>query len=503
MAYTPTDSNLIEFNSNPLGLAGTGGVTSAAISNIYDRPRPEFMAAVERHAHTRNFSTYLHAYGWGRGKALPTTGHYEIPFDDSLVNFGAVIAAAGGAGANQTMALSASSMFDVSQTIGGVAARASYVQEGDILENAARQQFFVVQKLTASPNNLVHQVVIRPLLSTVNAATAVLANSKCWVVDNRNVEGGGLPKARPMRVMKYTNTFGITKVAFNITGSELTNQINFSVGGAPNTTYHFLSAKTMSDFERSRGNLLLFGQQLNNITMLGASSGTDLALTTTEGFVPFATTYGTSDQYTDGSYTVAELDAVGTIANNQRATDSGIMCVWHGYNFKLNVENAFQTLLVGNLAPFVDRLSGGAYSQSLGVQDDATTSTQDKGYFFGLQGVRKGGYTYMFHMLDEFSAFESAGNSAFGYKTMAIFSPDGEATDKLTGEMTKYLGYEWKDDGRGYSRNAVISEFAGAGVGGNTRFGQAVNSEDSMTKSLVAEIAGHFACANRLIVQNV
>jgi hypothetical protein len=503
MAYTPAVANGLnpEFGlANPTNTPG-GGISQQFVSTIYDRPRFEMMDAFNRHVGYVGFATYAKTYGWAQGTSNPTVGHYEVPATDNIVNFAAVISAGASAGVAATMALAAGSMFNGTLTVGGVATHQSYAQIGDIIELAGRKQVYVTNKLQTGAQATNHQLVLVPAVATDVMATICPANSKGFVVSNLSGEGTGLPFARPNRIIKYTNQFSIIKVAATISGTELTNTVNFRVNGGDNTAYAFIKTEELKRFEQQRSNNLLFGNTVNNVTVLSAGLGHDVAVTQTEGLLPFAYASAMTDQYTGGSYTTADIDAMSTLIVNQRGSSSKRYCGWVGYDFFLGFENSFQALLVNNLDVFTSMTNAKGNEKT--ELDTMLKASSDVSYLAGIQSVKKGGITYVLHNLPELSNVNGAGNTAFAYRGIALFTPDGETINKQTGKPKPNIGYEYKAL-NGYSREVVLGNFAGAGVGGdNTPFGKAVGPNDVNTMFLVTEAAGHFACANSMVLQTL
>jgi hypothetical protein len=498
MGYTPT----LGTRPEDLGVnqfSPTGGAGSQTEYNtVYDRPIPEMTTVFTRHVGYFGFSTMLKSMGFSRGKATPTTGHYEQPWQEDLFTVNAIITAAAGAGNDIVVEITAGSMYDTSQTVNGVATQTSYPIVTDVIECYDGVQARITAKNTAVTP---HRFTLTPLKAADNLDTSVLVAEPYHIVTNLHGEGTGLPATRAPRVIKWDNTFGIVKSAFKSSGTEWTNLVYFEpTPGATDSVNVMVEKNTLYHFERGRDGLLLFGQQADNITEFASELGVDVAISGSEGFVPFAKTNGTIDTYTLGSYGLADLDSAGNILEDERATQSNDLMCWDGTDITTETENAFQQVLVNNLVPFVNKMIPG-YAQYSAEQFASKDEAIDWQLNLGFTAARKRGFNFIFKKLPVFSDIRRAGAAGYKYKNTRIICPLDSVTNRATNEDTPMVGYEYKSL-NGYSREMVLGELAGVGVANTGRFPwQAVNQYDVHQMGLVCEIAGHWACGNKIVYQ--
>lgn len=478
------------------------GTVSSQEENIYDRPIAEQTHVFARHAGYVGWAHMLRAMGTVSGHNLPTNGHYEEPWKDDLLTLGAVITPSGGAGTTAVYELTAASMYNTSVTVGGASRQASYVLPNDIVEFADGAQARVESKdVSVTP----HRVTLKPILAATNLATSAALNTGYHLVTNLFGEGSGAPGTRQPRYVKYQNTFGIVKSAWGQTGSERTNVVYQEVlPGKNGGIYWRLSADAYRTQEKAIDGLLLFGQQADNLVDLDANGlNVDVNVTGTEGYIPFVKTGGTIVNPTAGAYSTADLDAIATVLEDERSTQSNSVCGLTGSLIHQERENAMQEFFANDLTPFIDNMFT-AYGKGWDYNNTAKIDGRfDHTYDFGIQAIRKGGINFTFKKLSIFNDIKRAGAKAAGiptyeYPNVTIYQPIGEKVKTSTARMAPVVGYEYKES-EGMSRHLVISQISGAG----TRNGEVANEYDSSKEILVSEIAAHYCCANNTVYENL
>lgn len=456
----------------------------------------------QRHSMAPSFRQIIKAMGgpFTRGVAAPTTGHYEKDWLHSLVEVGSIVTPSGGAGQNMVIALSAGSMFNTNVTVGGVARQGSFPQPGERLALPTGEMAIIVSKdVTTNP----HRLTLRPVNSTINLNAHVTAGEKYFIPDNAWGEGTKLPQGRMSRIYKYTNTFQIIKAAFAASGSAMTTEMYpqvYEMGDG--NVFLQLKYDAIETYEKYASGALLWGQQMNNITETDTAMGYDVAVTGTEGLIPFALSNGYQDTYTVGAYSVGELYQVARLFEQER---SGIRQIvsWDGFDLYAEREQALQTVFNYTLAPkmintFVN--NGDPVNFEDGWQP---ANDQDFVAWFGFKGVHVAGYDFLFRLMHEFNEAIGAGAPAYDYSQWAVYTPLGQTKDMKSQQPRSYFGYEWRQLGN-YKREAVVANIAGVGVAGANGYFQtiyAASEYDYAKGGIVSEIALHAACGNRIVIQ--
>ena len=465
------------------------------MTTFYDRPIPYQMYNMERHVKYTGFSSFLRWMGNESPAENPTIGHYETPWREDLVPVGSIVTASGGAGNTMVIALAASAMFAGSATVSGSATLTSYPLVGDIIEFEDNVQAQVTAKnVSTNP----HRITVKPLVSTDDLDAVVTVGEEYAIFTNLFAEGSGLPQQRLQRYFKYNNTFGICKTAVYFTGSEITNMIYpETTDGDKGSVYVHVKPQMMADHERARDGMLLFGRQANNLTALSSNLGIDVSITGTEGALTFAKT-GNTDTYTAGSYGLADLEQVGAILEDQRASNDENIMVWQGPEAQREINTAMLDILSNDLCSFVMKQAIPGYD---GFDFNAygdTNERYDQQFTFGIYAVRWGGFNFAFKKLPVFADIRNAGADIYDYRATNVFCP----TEKqpIRKKSMGVMNYEYKAMD-GYNRNLQASISAGHGAAG--KYGQmfASHDEDTAKESLVSEIAMHCCCNNKLVVQ--
>lgn len=474
-----------------------GGVTSETVVSDYDLFYPnELMEVFERHGHDPGFRLMLKTYGFSRGTAAPTTGHFEFPWKEDLVPIGNIITASTGPGSDVIVELDASAMYDTQVTSGGSARQASYPREGYILHFPDGQKGMIVKKdTTVTP----HRLTIRPTKAAYNLATSIVIGEEYFISDTAWAEGSGVPTGVMPRIIKYTNKFQISKEAAFATGSVLTDKMYFKpVPGREGSMYLRIEADTYYRYEVACSGALLWGQDIDNVTVSVEALGFDVPIKGTEGLMDFATVNSFADTYTPGSYTISDFDSLSFYYEDERLK-SRTLQTWDGIELWVEKENVLLALYNDDMRLLTDRMLG----LDTGDPSDEFQPSKDSDWVtnIGFKAIRKAGYTYCFKLLHEFNKAMGAGSADYNYKQYSVIMPLGMTKDKSTGTTVPTFGYEYKELGP-YSRENVVAIWAGAGTGGRGGYiPNATSSSDLLSMALVGEHAFHGACPNALVIQ--
>lgn len=495
MPYTPTTE------AAPFAPAANGITSQAETYNIYSRPIAERTALFARHNNYVGFSTFLKAMGFSRGSDTPTVGHYELPWQQDTITIGAITTASTGVGTPVTFELDASNMYNTGVTSGGTSVQASYPLEGDVFELYDNTQVRIKTKdVSVSP----HRITVDPLDNTIDLATRLLVTEEYGIQFNLFAESTGLPPSRAPRIMKYTNEFGLIKHACRVTGHELTNAVYHETipgdaSSARQSIYQTMKVEDVNRYERSKSNLLLFGKIATGLTELVTATNIDTPITSTEGLVPFGLTSGFVDTYTVGAYAITDFDVIANKYYDERSISNGNLLTLDGPTISTETENVLNSFFSNDLTPFINNIIPD-YSMALdGYQEGLDEGDNTVG--LGYSVIRKNGLTFHMKRLSEFNDIKGVGSTNYKYRNYRVTVPVGFTTDVRTSTSRPMCGYEFKQLGN-YSREDVVGDIAGAGVGGsNTPYGKAVNEIDNYSQFMISHIAGHWAVGNAIVMQ--
>jgi hypothetical protein len=483
-------------------VANNGLVSQTEFLTVYERPIPEQMYLFERHANYVGFATLLRMMGNADMVQLPTIGHFENPWIHDQLDVGAIVTPPGGAGDNIVVSIDPAAHYDSSATVGGAPREATYPVVGDVIELYDRTQGIIIAKDSSLIPN---QVTIRPL-KTTGDLTPMAGGQSYSILYNLHAEASGLPAGRAPRVMRYNNTLGLIKHSFGLTGFELTNAVYHELTPGGNNAGQSIEVKIKSDevkrFEKSKSGLLLHGQTADNIQSTATELGIDVPIESTEGFLDFGLTSGTTDNYTPGSYTITDFDTIANILLDERSAAQNDVMGWLGPNIFTEIENSFTNTLTQNLIYTVDSIVPG-YANYMNQQyhQQVTASSQDFTLSFGYSAINKNGFVFHMKRLSEFADIRRAGNSDYPYRAWAYWYPISWTRDMLSGSNRPTVGYQYKGMGS-YQRDNLFGELPGAGVGAsNSPYGPPVTEFDTIRYFLMSHCGFHGAVGNAIVVQ--
>lgn len=483
--------------NNQAGAVGSSTQASNVIRSIYDLDPYAILTNVYvRHDNQpiASFRFILEALGMGRGVQAPTTGHYEESRLEPLVKVGAIVTASTGVGTVVVLGLHADMMYtyNPAQNANGTQIRASRPRVGDIILFGGDKRAIVTAKNTTTNP---HQITVKPLKSTVDLVGSTVVNSEYAIISNAWGEGTGLPDGILPRLMKYTNTFQIVKERFGATGTAGTDVLFAEfTRTSDNSIFGVLNRDAMDRFERSVSGALLWGQQINNQSAFNPNLGIDTPVSGTEGLIDFIDSSGHFPSFTIGSFAMADFDNASKIMV-QEGVNASMLLTLQGYNIYQEVENLLFNYTLQNVAPLLK-----PYATEIGVPDESWTPFEDQNFNFyvGFKCVHKGGFNYVFHHMPEFTDPTQAGGATYKWASSQIIAPIGKTKDAVSGDKNPLWWYEWRQN-KNYSRRASFGKFAGIGMSDFQDFGPAVNENDLATAGMLAEVAFHAACGNKMI----
>ena len=483
---------------NPPSIGGLGGAVGQQniIRTLFDyNPFSVLRDVYERHVNVSDFRLLLGAMGMKRGVDAPTTGHYEKDWDRGTIKIGAITTASGGAGTNVVLTLDATSMFNANAAVGGAARQSSEVKVGDHLLSPTGKIARVISKNEALTP---HTITIRPLKAAVDLVGAFIATGDYAIVGNSWAEGTGLPLGSMTRVTKYTNSFQIIKQGGAGTGSEASNRLFVSFTQSGDDVIAEMNQRSWRLYESDFSNVLLLGQTIDNITDVANLSGIDVPVLGTEGLIPWVTDNGHTHIINTAAYTLTDFDNIGRALWSERAGVSQMMTL-DGYDIFTLTENLLLSESGTDLTQFVMQNMASKF-QDVGENDLQPFLSSDFGLYVGFKAVKKGGITYMFKQLQEFSDAKGLGGPTYKFMYTRIALPIGDVRDAKTGASGFSWGYEYKQKGS-YSREVQYDDFGGLGTRGVMGNSNIVHQFDHIQWGILSEVAGHFACPNKVVMQ--
>ena len=506
MAYTPFVNPATRQDLRPNVFAGVGGgAASQVVVTQYDLYKPnELIQVFERHTMGGGFRLMLKAMGFRRASYAPTVGHYEWPWRDNLITVGTIVTASTGAGTDVIISLDAADHYDAGVTVNGTGGqRASYPLANEILIFRDGNAAIISNKDTTS-NPLLHRLTLTPLDSTTDLVNSIVVGEGYFVATNAHAEGSDLPAGRVPRVITYSNDFQIVKQAAQSTGTELTNTMYFEpIPNVPGSLYLRVKEDMMYRFEKNCDGALIWGQNINNHSEFVTRLGFDAPVRGTEGLIQFAITNGNVDNYTAvGSYTLSDFRDLSRYYEQERVGTNTFMNLM-GFEIYQEIEE--------EMAEFLNADTAALLTKDFFYGDSMFDNLEDEMYYkepaefalkVGFKAIKIGGYVYLFRNFRDFNARVGAGAQGYPYQSWQVVLPVGFAMEKMSNTMRGTFGYEYKQSADGYSREEVLGEITGAGVGGRGgMYRPASHGADVHECFMISEFAFHPTCANHITIQ--
>jgi hypothetical protein len=202
----------------------------------------------------------------------------------------------------------------------------SYPQVGGTIQLVQNGSQFYIKSKSVSVNGA-HTLTCTRINSTQTVTAANLTNTKAWVIANAYSKGTGQPDGISGKPERWENQTQIIKGAFDITGSDETNETYIEVDGPNGPIACYYLKGEADEFDR-------FKARIANAILFQEKSDTDLvdaagdSLRTTGGLIPGVEDYGLSQTYNKTGTTYDPLTFFSPIIkklNAARACDEYMM----------------------------------------------------------------------------------------------------------------------------------------------------------------------------------
>lgn len=494
--YLPVPDKVTDLNPNAFS-AGAGNAQTRALLTEFDVfPRNEMNGMFLRHSDRNYFKTLLTSMGFVLPNSKDGFSHFEKPWDQNNITVDAVITAAVGAGQSQVVSLAAADHYASSQTSGGAALFGSAPIADDRWEiltgpNAGIQVHIVSKDITTVPAQ--HRLTVQPVNAAVNLNGTLGAGAVLQWVGNAHAEGTGLPAAQTPRVIRYQNEMQIVKTTKLNSGSALTIKTVFGEGGqnydVAVSDRHF-KAKHM----QACSNALLWGEPTTNTNITGTSPllGYDVQVRSTEGLIQSLELYAQEDTYALGGFLLDDFDALSGLLLAQWSGGNSYMTL-EGHGILTATENVLIDSFDQNLAHQIAQ--DAFYDERLDYSGDAYLEPKDYVAKYGYRAVKKGGCTYFFCVLPEFTKATGAGATGSAYPNWRLVLPLNFDAMDLDGNSMPAFGYRYQSLGN-LNREMIYGVLNGAGT-----MGPVVNEHDLSRAFFVSDIGFHAIALNQFAIQ--
>lgn len=497
MSYLPTPNNVTDLRPNAFSSAAGNALSRSLVSEFDVFPRNEWAQLFLRHNEVPHFKTTLMAMGFGIPNSKNGYGHYEKPWDSNNVAILGVITASGGAGQQHVVSLAAADHYQTSQFSGATQLYGTLPitrQIWQVLGGANNGVQVVIEAKDTTTVPTAHRLTLRPLVSTVDLNGIIAAGTTLQFVSNAWGEGTGLPEGETPRVIRYQNTTQIIKNAAVTTGSEMVTETMLLEGQS--YTVAIVADHLKRKHMAACSGALLWQQPTTNtaVKQTISNQGYDVAVATTEGFIPSLSSYGQLDTFTSGAFAIDDFDDLSALLLQQRGNAHGYM-TFEGYTIAQETENVLIDTFSQTLALTLAEKAFG---------DPRINYAENAEYFkpgdfvaaFGYRAVKKGGCTYFLTTLPEFTSPVGAGASGSPYPEWRLVAPIDLSAKDESGNVMPSFGYRYSSLA-GYNREMMVGTIHGAG----TATGEVSNEFDQKRAWMISDIGFHIIAPNQFAIQ--
>lgn len=424
----------------------------------------------------------------------PKTGHYEKPRTKNFFGISAIISGGGTTGQAIVVAILATDMLSVTDTIGNTTLF-SRPRKNENYKFGDGNTYKITAKNTATNP---HQITLQPLKSTVNTNAGIVVGAKCAWINPQRGEGAKTMDPLKAQRFKYSNTFTILSEREVISGSNLTTGVSFNpVPGKPNTLCLEGIDDTETRFEEAKSNWFIWGETSDQLTDFSDILNETVPMIGSECLIPYIKAAGYTINFTDtDSYDIDDAFAVSNYYHDI-AVGATTVIQLQGRNLA-NRKDIF-------LKEFQDNtnisysLTNSYMKEGMSAAKALDPTFNSEGMFMALdfRGYRIGGLNFVATGMAEFDDTYGMGN--LGYKDVQINMPIGtfQSEDKT---MVPYVGLEWRGKD-GYSRMSEVWSTSGAGkIASVAQFTKCLE-DDGYNMFLRSELAPHFGNGIQMVIE--
>ena len=463
--------------NSPYSTGAAGGYTQTQQQATIPLKPQEKIELFEQNNQQAPITVLLDLMGQKGIVAGPENGHYEASRRSNLVKFASLVVGGNVPGAVGTYNISADSFFQFTPP-GGSLTTGCVIVEGDIIEfKTAGRPTARVQSVTGT------QAVLAPTLASTTLNSIIVFGDNYTITGNAFADATGVPAAKAERIFKYSNTFQLVKNIAASSGRGLATQPYFQALGGQDTPMLERALKlALANHEEEVAKVFYTGKQITNITSPANNFvNYSMPVTGTQGLIPYMEAYSQQDTYPIGFYTIENLLDVTSYLEGERPHTKNYMVI-QGFQAAAETWRGISDFAQGFSASGLDVIT--TSGETISLQNITTVSN--------MPGTN---FSFAFYTEQLFSDARGLGAAGYPYKNLNLFLPMGTTTDAVTKNPTSLVGYDVMGFS-GYVRENVIQKLDGSGYTNMTTL-----ANDFHQAWIMSDIAGHFACANQMVIQ--
>lgn len=421
-------------------------------------------ALMQRHNYPDNFYMMLDKLGLIRGsEGADKIWHLEDDWITDNCKVNAIIQASAGPNTEVIIEISASDMFSQNGVV------LSYPQVRQEFEvPITGEKAVILEKITSSGGPLtLHRLRIKPVDPTVNLAGKIVAGATYALTGNSWAEGTRGAQSVVSTENMFENYYQIFKSKFSVTGTGLTQQGPYKLGGGTEGPFQLVDSsegrnvfviRNTQDTEKRHiidiSNTLLTGIKNKSELMYSEELGHDTPVYRTEGAWTAAKNKGRTLPYADGEFGLDNFGEAAAYQESERIAAEMFLFLM-GYELQGSAETSLMEFGAAN---------NGVFNYAAGQFKPDVLEGQSAEDFFtwiGFSGIKYRQRKFLFKKLSDFNDPKSLGTTGYDYTKSGLILPYRTLNNKGRKVDTPTIGAEYRSLG-GYSRKMESTRLGGA-----------------------------------------
>ena len=430
----------------------TGGLRTNAIASVYDAGSPVYVRGLcNRFGVQTAFYRTFELMGREEEIVGTDTDTWFAYEENRYVRGIKVLSDVADQGAGNTTTLQLDPTF-----IGNAASGyAFYGRVGEVVTIPSTNVQARIDSITGAGTATVYFTLMP--VSAASTIGALTAGTVFSITNAGYGHGGGQPDGVRVGHTKREFMQQILKETYGLEGNEFTTEQwikTFAPNGSeiPYSAVTDMSIQTQHRLDMKINGAFLLGQQRTNANMLETTHrGNTGFVNMSQGLIPTITTNGQATVIPTGTWDVEDMDDIGLYMRSQ-GVSRNVALFAMGANRYNEIENAVKDYFQGN----GDELLKEAGASIMG------SDPNDMMLHMGLKGMKKGGYTYLFKVIDELSDPEGLGRSGYDLNEYGFVLPIEDVKNPNGGKSQKNIATRYVKKGA-YSRKFEMWSEGAAG----------------------------------------
>lgn len=269
-------------------------------------------------------------------------------------------------------------------------------------------------------NSTAHTITIRPVDNTIDVVAAASTGDLLSFISNAHAEGSGQPGGLISKPIKFQGHHQIFKQTYRVTGTEMTNKIEFKTSNGKMYWMYEGENDTFLKFKSDVSLGLLFNQESKGLT---DAEGRDIRVT--KGLMQWVRQEG--NIYPAPISALSKIDDIIKILDKNRGSKENLWLP--GINQDIDIDNVL-----------LDKMVNGAIQYNTFGKGKAKQKAID----LGFNSFRKGSYSFHKKLITEFNHPNITGAQGYSYPNKGLIIPTDSGRDVKTGKKIDSICCRYK-----------------------------------------------------------